>query len=241
MTTALDEYLTTGLFGGPAVTEGGRYQFAQLPLLLAPSRGADAEAAGAVWSNAPRGWFAGASGDLDALARWLPDVISTHYFLAAASTICWKCRESTPVFSLALPSSHLTQYPLPDDGDGPITAIAWEVAECGSFLSDLVEMSGSVRKVLAAHCPAYCVDYSHTADTNYFMNHCASCGAKQGDFYLHQEPGGAFFPITEDEAARITLRPVSAPLLAQGATAIASDDLMAYCTVGEPIPVATRA
>ncbi|WP_104657399.1 hypothetical protein [Ralstonia insidiosa] len=240
MTTALDEYLATGLFGESIATEDGRYQFVQLPLLLAPSRGADANSAGAVWSDARRGWFANASSDLGALARWLPDVIATHYFLATASTTCWKCRESTPVFSIAVPPSHLMQYPLPDDGDGPITAIAWEAAEYGGFLSDLVEMSGSVRKVLAAHCPAYRVDYSHTADTNYLMNHCASCGAKQGDFYLHQEPGGAFFPITEDEAARITLRRVNALLLAQGSGGMSSEDLMPYCVMGEPIQVATR-
>ncbi|MCY0852528.1 hypothetical protein [Cupriavidus sp. D39] len=188
-----------------------------------------------MWSDAPRGWFAGASSDLDALANRLPDVMATHYFLATASTTCWQCRESTPVFSLAVPPAHLTQYPLPDDDDGPITAVAWEVAECGSFLSDLVELSGSVRKLLAAHCPAYRVDYSHTADANYLMNHCASCGEKQGDFYLHHEPGEAFFPTTKDEAARITLQQVNAPLLAQGATAITSDDLMPYCAMGEPI------
>jgi hypothetical protein len=30
------------------------------------------------------------------------------------------------------------------------------------------------------------------------MNHCeCECGAHQGDFYLHDPPGCAFFPATE--------------------------------------------
>lgn len=241
MISLLDEYLATGLFGASAAIDDGRYRFDQLPLLLAPSRSADAGAAGAVWSDASRGWFASARSNANASARWLPNIVATHYFLATTNTTCWQCRETTPVFSLAVPPSHLTQYSLPDDEDGPITAIAWEVAECGSFLSDLVEMNGSVRKVLTTHCPAYRGDHSHTADSSYLMNHCAGCGAKQGDFYLHHEPGGAFFPVTEDDAARIMLRSVNAPLLAQCGTSICSEDLMPYCVTGAPIPITTKA
>jgi hypothetical protein len=37
------------------------------------------------------------------------------------------------------------------------------------------------------------------------MNHC-SCGAKLGDFYLHNEPGGAFFPTSESTAREIELK-----------------------------------
>lgn len=38
------------------------------------------------------------------------------------------------------------------------------------------------------------------------MNHCTSCGAQLGDFYMHSEPGGAFFPITPAAARVIRLR-----------------------------------
>ena len=45
---------------------------------------------------------------------------------------------------------------------------------------------------------------SKTAGTAYYMNTCA-CGAHFGDFYLFSEPGGAFFPTDETEAAHITI------------------------------------
>jgi hypothetical protein len=39
----------------------------------------------------------------------------------------------------------------------------------------------------------------------YLMNHCENCGAKLGDFFMHSEPGGAFFPTSPQEAQRMTL------------------------------------
>ena len=42
--------------------------------------------------------------------------------------------------------------------------------------------------------------FSRTARREYFMNFC-HCGASFGDFFLHEEPGHAFFPSGEDEAA----------------------------------------
>lgn len=44
------------------------------------------------------------------------------------------------------------------------------------------------------------------------MNHCA-CGAPLSDFFLHSEPGGAFFPTSPEEVEGIILRelPVAGP------------------------------
>ena len=37
----------------------------------------------------------------------------------------------------------------------------------------------------------------------YYANHCERCEALQGDFYLHSEPGGAFFPEFEGNDAYV--------------------------------------
>jgi hypothetical protein len=37
------------------------------------------------------------------------------------------------------------------------------------------------------------------------MNHCNQCNSKLGDFYMHSEPGGAFQPLTSEEARTIKL------------------------------------
>lgn len=52
--------------------------------------------------------------------------------------------------------------------------------------------------------PRYIKKYSKTADETYFANVC-ECGANFGDFYLFSEPEGAFFPVTEKDAASIRI------------------------------------
>lgn len=236
----IDDYLAMGLFGGGHVDGEGRYRFARLPVLLGASRREQALAGRAEWSDAPRGWFAGPTCDLEALSDWLPYVIAPYYFLAQASAKCWQCGEATPVFALAVPAGHLARYDdFPDEEGEGVMALPWEVAEGGSFLCDLTTVTGSVRKVLAQQCPAYHVDHSNMAGGDYLMNHCVHCAAKQGDWYLHNEPGGAFFPMSPDEAGSITLRRVDAPLIVQGTAPITSDDLMPDCAVGPDIVVAS--
>ena len=52
--------------------------------------------------------------------------------------------------------------------------------------------------------PRYEKRTSQMAGCAYYMNTC-SCGAQFGDFYLHSEPGGAFFPDSEEQASQITI------------------------------------
>jgi hypothetical protein len=55
------------------------------------------------------------------------------------------------------------------------------------------------------------VDFSKTTNSNYWMNHCEHCSAKQGDFPLFCEPESPFMPINRSDAAAVTLQRVSAP------------------------------
>jgi len=57
--------------------------------------------------------------------------------------------------------------------------------------------------ILAKH-PQFENRESKTAEANYYTNTCL-CGAHFGDFFLHHEPGGAFFPNTEKEAGLISI------------------------------------
>ncbi|CAG9183829.1 hypothetical protein [Cupriavidus pampae] len=232
---ALSDYLAMGWFGGGWADDAGRLSFERIPLLLSAGRREDAAAAGAVWSEGPRGWFAGPGSRLEDLVDWLPDVIAPHYYVAQSVERCWQCDGVTPVYALAVPAGHLAWYDLPEASEGPEAALAWEVAEAGSFVSDLTATAGSVRQVIAAHCPGYHVDYSNTAGGHFAMNHCKHCEAKIGEFYLHKEPGGPFFPMSPEDAARITLRPVRAPLLVKGCASISSEDFFSDCRRGDPI------
>ncbi len=93
MAIPIEAYLAVGLFGGSGSDSEGHYRFERIPLLLAPSRANEALAGKAVWSDSPRGWFANASSDWEALGRWLPVILAPYYFVAT-STISWMTTRS---------------------------------------------------------------------------------------------------------------------------------------------------
>ena len=51
----------------------------------------------------------------------------------------------------------------------------------------------------------YLIDFSNTTQSFYYINHCDTCSASLGDFYMYSEPDGAFFPMSENVAKQIEL------------------------------------
>jgi len=229
----LDEIVQTGLLGRLTSEDNGFFTFERAPLLLSKKEEAIARAGRAIWLDQPAGWFAAKGSDINSLAGWIPDCIAARPFLATSSSSCWKCGDSTPVHCLALPQGHLSlEFRDDDEDDGESEgAVEWRLADCGTFISNLTLVNGSVQRYLKTACPSYCLDFSKKAEGSYFMNHCKHCGAKLGDFFMHNEPGGAFFPTTEGAARGITLRSIDATLLACGGTSVQSPDYMPCCTV----------
>jgi len=85
------------------------------------------------------------------------------------------------------------------------------------------ELLGALRRVN----PGYRKRFSKTAGMSYYMNHC-SCGAQLGDFYMHSEPGGAFFPATPQAARAIRLHrlKLQGPLAITGAPSMVHPNLV---------------
>ncbi|WP_320534194.1 hypothetical protein [Robbsia andropogonis] len=229
--TCLEQIVSLGLFGGLRQSEGGFLSFERTPLLLSKNEASTARTGRAVWLDEPAGWFATEESDINALAEWMPEYVAPNFLLASNTQSCWKCGCSTPVFSVASKGDYLARLPLCEEDDATTEGVVWTMAESGTFIGNLTLVNGSVRRSLARHCPNYRVDFSKTAESNYFINHCRSCDAKLGDFYMHNEPGGAFFPTTEVQATKIQLRKVEVPLLSQGSASITTPDLLPFCSV----------
>jgi hypothetical protein len=231
----LREVRSLGLFGQIESHENDAVIFERIPLLLSKAESADAIRGKGVWFDSPAGWFATKDSDLLALIGWMPDYIAPYFYLAKNVVPCWRCKKTGPVFSMISKGNHFQRRELDDMEDGEkINEIEWIVGEYGDFtgmfLSNVTLVNGRVQRYLAERCPSYRVAFSKTAASNYFMNHCTDCDAKFGDFFIHGEPGGAFFPTTEVEAGRIELYRVDLPLLAQGNGSVSTPDMIPYCS-----------
>lgn len=117
--------------------------------------------------------------------------ISTPIYLLRSETSCWKCGAIQEVIALA--SEHVSD----EDDEEP--------EEDELALLEKVEMiPADILECIRARHPAYEKRKSKTAGSTYYMNVC-TCGAHFGDHFLQSEPGGAFFPQEEEQAALITI------------------------------------
>ncbi|MCS4165212.1 hypothetical protein [Sphingobacterium sp. BIGb0116] len=113
-------------------------------------------------------------------------IIGSPFFFIQNTTICYKCNANTPVISLAAVS-----YKAQDA----------DVEELNDlfFFSNIIPIDEKLRNLLKTKFSYFRPFFSKTADQEYWANHCVFCNAAQGDWFLHSEPGEAFFPLEESD------------------------------------------
>ena len=173
-----------------------------------------AEAQGAQWDPRARKWYVPESKDSEPFKAWLPLWeeenhlhINGPLFVAEAKTICWSCGEKIPVVALATE--------MLDENGEPYICTLLEVEE---IPSDLILL-------FRTHYQHFRKCFSQAGVC--IMNHCR-CGASLEDWYLHNEPGGSFFPLSPEEAMTILLRriPGSGDLIFKAAYSVPTHDLI---------------
>lgn len=71
---------------------------------------------------------------------------------------------------------------------------SWVKVSEQSLFSWVLALDAGIAQYMQEHCPFFKNTYSRTLQMTYFSNTCISCVILQGDFFHHEEPGGAFFP-----------------------------------------------
>lgn len=161
-----------------------------------------AKSKGAFWDVEQKTWFVPDHKDINDFQQWIDKskvsvIIKSPIFIALNSNDCYRCANETAVISLA---SNNFYFLSTDENEEE----KWFKADGLSFFSMPLfienELIGKISKLF----PNFKIAYSHTAESSYWANHCEHCGALQGDFFLHSEPGGAFFPLEIEEYEQIT-------------------------------------
>lgn len=196
---------------------------ARVDLTVPFSEKEEAKQVGARWDSTSKVWFVPDGVDPHAFQRWLPSppdvtIRADSYSVAQTEDACWKCGDLTRMYSFLLPTGYQTFEQGEDDVE------AWFANEGKSMVSYVTDLLPSVAARIKSITRHYYLDFSKTTNSSYWMNHCEHCGMKQGDFAMHCEPGGAFFPMDEEALASIKLQPVSEAFSCNGSTSF--DSLM---------------
>lgn len=125
------------------------------------------------------------------------NIRSKTFSLVEGASGCWKCKARTRLFGFLLPAGFETLEPVdvrdrahshPSDGFSfrevtlaEMRATRWEVHQLEAMPSYLNLLPASVMAAIRPVAPNLRVDYSQAVQASYLMNHCDSCGMKQGD------------------------------------------------------------
>lgn len=200
----------------------------RLNLIVPFSEKDEAKRQGAQWDPALRVWYIPNGVDQEPFRRWQPvaspiNIRARSYYVASCAGRCWKCGEQTTHYTVALLGGYdVLEDFQPDDEAGDPEATEWFVCGGSTFISYITHLPKRIEDRVRSFTRAYFLDFSQTTKSTYWMNHCGQCGMKQGDFPLHEEPGGKFFPVDELQASQITLHAVMESFECGGRTAVVS-------------------
>jgi hypothetical protein len=171
------------------------------------------------WDAQRKSWYVPDGIDLVPFNAWIPPephIRSDRYSVVETSQACWSCKKSTKVFGFLLPETFETLELIEDAEDESKDELQWEVAGYAAFVSFVTELLPSVADRLKILAPRYRLDFSQTTQSTSYMNHCEHCGAKQGDHFMHDEPGGVFFSVDRIAAPTCVVHDFSEPFSCNG-------------------------
>ncbi|MET0399836.1 MAG: DUF5710 domain-containing protein [Longimicrobiaceae bacterium] len=171
---------------------------------------------GARWDGARKTWYVPAGVDPAPFRRWLPAaeiesnlVALAPVYLALSAQPCWRCSNQVDVVALGVlrfrdlaaeaEQEGETGRAYNFEGEGGWVAMP---ADTLHLLTHVARLPDRAVEAIRQRAPRFRLDVSKAAG-RYYMNHCQACGAHLGDYFMHSEPGGAFYPTTAEELDRI--------------------------------------
>lgn len=155
----------------------------------------EAKALGAKWNPKVKKWYIDAMPDqFVRFSKWIlndsdeADIAMEYIFIVEGQRTCWKCNHLTRVIGLGVgefvhiyEASGKPKYELFEDHTEPGEELhlAWadEEKDVPPKLLQYLKANYSVK-----------TGYSKTTGGKTFANHCDSCGALQGNWFLFHEP-----------------------------------------------------
>lgn len=222
---------------------------ARIDLVVPFSEKDEAKSLGAKWDPSLKTWYVPEGVAVGALVRWLPkpdksdlehrpefEVRSPYYYVVESTSGCWGCSNPTRVFAFMLPEAHEEfEYVYDEEVEFELTTNLgeWRCNEYRGTVGSVHSMSPAVSKQIRRFTANFKLAYSKAAGQRYFMNHCEHCGAKLGDYFMHAEPGGAFVPMSPEQASKMILVRINERFDANCGIGFATEDFFDWMLLRE--------
>ena len=164
-----------------------------------------AKAKGAFWDINNKTWYIPDKKKIDDFKEWLPKqayiIIKVPILIAKNKRYCWKCNNETPLIAISGLDLIVQDY-IDDDSE----KVEWYQKKNNlALFSDVTYLPKQIIDIIQLRFPFFRFTYSRTIQGKYWANNCVHCNSLQGDFFNHNEPGGAFCPMSKEEGNAIEL------------------------------------
>src|ERR1700733_420295 len=166
---------------------------------------AEAQRRGAIWDPEAKCCYIDSSTDAIPFQEWLGDneqrgfaIESEEAYVATARTSCWKCHGEIDVICLYCEQGLI--------GTEPYAQFS---------VSNISATDAALEEQLKTR-PMFRWRFDKRLGRRLLTNHCGLCGAPQTDYYLHCEPGGAFFMIDRMSPSGLTFAPLAGRIQLDG-------------------------
>lgn len=159
-----------------------------------------AKAAGARWDVANKCWYAPDKVAPKLTSQWLPNseiTVCQRMFAVESAERCRKCGVVVPVATLA--TAGWCQEDWLEKGFLSTTLI----------LSDVIMLPDHLWRWMTAKYPHWGFAFTKTKGYWYFGNRCAACNVALGEFFMFNEPGGAFCPESFEAVSGLSFFPIA--------------------------------
>lgn len=149
----------------------------------------EAKALGAKWDPVSSNWYVTNAADKQKCEKWFPaQKCFGPYEILISNENCYRCGTISQVAALAVSGV--------EDGKDDLSDIPF-------ILMHLEYLDYPFVAMLKHYNPGFSKKFSKTLEQHVWMNCCDACGAHFGDYFMMNEPGGAFRPTSHHEAANI--------------------------------------
>lgn len=171
--------------------------------------------------------------DINLFSQWIDTdkvsiIAKAPFWIGVTQKTCWKCGGMIDVIAFA--SNKFWIYEYSDDDEA---LQEWYLQDYFSFFYMPGYIEKEILDIVCSRFPTFKLGFSKTVNGKYWANHCEHCNALQGDFFMHDEPGGEFSPIDMDGYKAITLiefpYKFDLPITASYSWASNEKDVLRYC------------
>jgi len=158
---------------------------------------------GALWDSEQNTWYIPDKKKISDYTKLIPEesdiIVKNPFFIAVNTGMCCSCKQETLIISIGAEQFLQGEY-LDDESEEK----EWLLEKQLVLFSEVRYIPKNVIKAIHDKYGFYRL-LDENSESDIWSNYCIHCNSLQDDWSNHNQPGGAFFPCSKDEAKVIDL------------------------------------